>query len=199
MPSNYIVPRRIGDARGWFSETYSRRQLSEDYGIEVDFLQDNHSFSAQQGTLRGIHFQRPPHAQAKLVRCVAGAIWDVAIDLRAGSPTFGQWAAAELTSDGGEQFYIPVGFGHAFITLTPNAEVVYKASAYYEPHSEDGLIWNDPDLAIAWPVGPVEPTLSDKDQALPRLCDFESPFTYDGEPLTSLDLGSPFACSTRAF
>ncbi len=117
-----IVPARHGDARGWFMESYNRRRLAEQ-GIDVDFVQDNHSFSARKGTLRGLHFQVPPEPQAKLVRCLAGAIWDVAVDVRAGSPTYGQWVAAELTAAGGEQLFVPVGFAHGFVTLTDNAEV----------------------------------------------------------------------------
>ena len=119
-----IVPARYGDTRGWFTESYNKLALAA-LGIDCDFVQDNHSFSEARGTLRGIHFQSPPHAQAKLVRCLAGAIWDVAVDLRAGSPTFGRWVAAELTAAGGEQLFIPVGFGHGFATLTRNAEVAY--------------------------------------------------------------------------
>jgi dTDP-4-dehydrorhamnose 3,5-epimerase len=180
-----LVPTRHGDARGWFVESYSKRRLSE-RGIGEDFIQDNHSFSAARGTLRGIHFQVPPHAQAKIVRCVAGAIWDVAVDLRAGSPSFGRWVAAELTAAGGEQLYIPAGFGHGFLTLSENAEVVYKASDYYAPECEAGLAWDCAAMAIAWPLKGDAPVLSDKDRALPGLADFASPFGYDGQPLEAL-------------
>lgn len=181
-----IVPPRHGDARGWFTESYNRRRLAEQ-GIDVDFVQDNHSFSARRGTLRGLHFQVPPEPQAKLVRCLAGAIWDVAVDVRAGSPTYGQWVAAELTAAGGEQLFVPVGFAHGFITLTDNAEVAYKASGYYAPACDAGIAWDDPDIAIAWPLAGIEPQLSDKDRKLPRLADFASPFAYDGTPLQPLD------------
>lgn len=181
-----IVPPRFGDARGWFTESYSKRRMSE-LGIGIDFVQDNHSFSAVRGTLRGVHFQSPPHVQAKLVRCVAGAIWDVAVDLRAGSPSYGQWVSAELTASGGEQLYVPGGFGHGFITLTDNAEVAYKTSAYYAPECDGGIVWNDPDIGIDWPLANAGPVLSGKDQFLPRLSDFVSPFAYDGMPLVSLD------------
>jgi dTDP-4-dehydrorhamnose 3,5-epimerase len=181
-----LAPARHGDARGWFTESYSKRDLAAQ-GINCDFVQDNHSYSAARGTLRGIHYQAPPHAQAKLVRCLAGAIWDVAVDLRAGSPTFGRWVAAELTAAGGEQFFIPVGFGHGFVTLTENAEVAYKASDYYAPECDGGIAWNDPDLAIAWPLAGVDPVLSGKDAVLPKLAGWESPFAYDGEPLRELD------------
>lgn len=181
-----IVPARFGDARGWFTESYSRQRLTE-IGIDLEFVQDNHSFSASRGTLRGIHFQSPPHVQAKLVRCIAGAIWDVAVDLRSGSPSFGKWVAAELTAGGGEQLYVPGGFGHGFITLTDNVEVAYKASGYYAPECDGGIAWNDADIAIDWPLADLQPNLSDKDKGLPKLKDFVSPFAYDGTPLTSLD------------
>ena len=181
-----LIPARHGDARGWFTESYNRARLAE-RGILEDFVQDNHSFSAQRGTLRGLHFQLPPHAQAKIVRCLAGAIWDVAVDLRAGSPTYGQWLAAELTAAGGEQLYIPAGFAHGFLTLTDNAEVAYKASDYYAPDCEAGIAWDDPDLAIDWPLAGLAPVLSGKDTGLPRLCDFASPFAYDGAPMRELD------------
>jgi dTDP-4-dehydrorhamnose 3,5-epimerase len=181
-----IVPARHGDARGWFTESYSKRDLAAQ-GINCDFVQDNHSYSAARGTLRGIHYQAPPHAQAKLVRCLAGAIWDVAVDLRAGSPTFGKWVAAELTASGGEQLFVPAGFGHGFITLTENAEVAYKTSDYYAPECDGGIAWNDPDLTIAWPLDGIEPVLSGKDAALPRLAEWESPFAYDGQPMRELD------------
>ena len=181
-----LVPPRHGDARGWFSETYSKRRLAE-IGIGDDFVQDNHSFSAARGTLRGIHFQTPPHAQAKIVRCLAGAIWDVAVDLRAGSPSYGRWVAAELTASGGEQLYIPVGFGHGFVTLSENAEVAYKTSDYYAPAFDAGLAWDDPAMAITWPDLGIAPVLSDKDRNLPGLGTFASPFAYDGTPLAALD------------
>lgn len=177
-----IVPRRHGDARGWFSETYSRKDFAA-RGITCEFVQDNHSKSAAAGTLRGIHFQRPPHAQAKLVRCLAGAIWDVAVDLRHGSPSFGRWIAATLTAAGGEQLFVPAGFGHGFLTLTDDAEVGYKASDYYAADSEGGVAWDDPDMAIAWPLEGLAPTLSDKDRMLPGLRDLPPVFAYDGEPL----------------
>jgi dTDP-4-dehydrorhamnose 3,5-epimerase len=180
-----IIPPRHGDARGWFTESYSKRRLAE-AGIAGDFVQDNHSFSASRGTLRGIHFQTPPRPQAKIVRCLAGAIWDVAVDLRAASPTYGRWVAAELTAAGGEQLYIPAGFGHGFLTLTDNAEVAYKASDYYAPECDAGLAWDCPVMAIAWPDPGMAPTLSDKDRALPGLGGWTSPFAYDGMPLAEL-------------
>lgn len=181
-----VIPARYGDARGWFTESYNRQRLAG-LGLEVEFVQDNHSFSAARGTLRGVHFQAPPHAQAKLVRCLAGAIWDVAVDLRVGSPTFGRWVAAELTAAVGEQLYIPAGFGHGFVTLTDNTEVAYKASGYYAPECDRGVAWDDPDIAIDWPLGGVSSVLSEKDLALPKLKDLASPFVYYGEPLVALD------------
>lgn len=181
-----IVPRRHGDARGWFTESYHRDRLAAS-GITCDFVQDNHSFSAARGTLRGLHFQAPPAAQAKLVRCIQGAIWDVAVDIRVGSPTFGQWVATELTAAGGEQLYVPIGFAHGFVTLTDDVEVLYKTTEYYAPACESGIAWDDPDLALPWPLEGRTPTLSAKDQVLPRLAALESPFVYEGNPLRALE------------
>lgn len=180
-----IAPRRFQDPRGWFSESYNKR-LAAELGIFDDFIQDNHSLSVTKGTIRGLHFQVPPHAQAKLVRCIAGAIWDVAVDVRKGSPTFGKWVAAELTASGGEQLYVPVGFAHGFLTLTDNAEVAYKTSDYYAPDCDGGIVWNDREIAIEWPQIGGEPVLSDKDQALDTLRNFLSPFEYDGNPLVPI-------------
>lgn len=176
---------RFGDARGWFSETYSEARAAA-AGIDVRFVQDNQSFSAFKGTVRGLHFQRPPHAQAKLVRCVRGAIMDYAVDLRRGSPTYGRHVAAKLTAEGGEQLFVPVGFAHAFVTLEPDVEVAYKVSDVYAPECDGGVIWNDPTIGIAWPLPASGPVLSDKDQRLPTLSDFDSPFEYDGHPLEPL-------------
>jgi len=164
-----ITPKRHGDARGWFSETWSRRALAAG-GVEADFVQDNQAFNARKGTLRGLHFQQAPHPQAKLVRVLKGAIYDVAVDVREGSPTFGRWVAAELTAERGEQLFVPRGFAHAYCTLTDDCELFYKVDGLYAPDTEGGLIWNDPDLAIPWPLD-GEPVLSDKDKLLPRLKD----------------------------
>ena len=164
-----ITPKRHGDARGWFSETWSRKSFA-DIGVEADFVQDNQAFSSRKGTIRGLHFQQAPHAQAKLVRVLKGAIYDVAVDVRQGSPTYGRWVAAELTAEGGEQLFVPRGFAHAYCTLTNDCELFYKVDGLYAPQTEGGLIWNDPDLAIAWPLE-GEPVLSDKDKVLPRLKD----------------------------
>ncbi|HEX4848356.1 MAG TPA: dTDP-4-dehydrorhamnose 3,5-epimerase [Novosphingobium sp.] len=180
------VPARHHDERGWFSELYSRKAMAE-CGVGHDFVQDNFSHSVRRGTIRGIHFQRPPHGQAKLVRCLAGAILDVAVDLRAGSPSYGQWVSAVLTSEGGEQLYIPEGFGHGFMTLTDNAAVSYLASDHYHPDLEGGIAWDDSDLSIAWPLAGLTPTLSPKDRSLPPLRDIVSGFAYDGVPLAPLE------------
>jgi dTDP-4-dehydrorhamnose 3,5-epimerase len=164
-----ITPKRHGDARGWFAETWSRKAMSA-AGVEADFVQDNQAFNARKGTLRGLHFQTAPHAQGKLVRVLKGAIFDVAVDIRPGSPTFGQWVGATLTAEAGEQIWVPRGFAHAYCTLTDDTELFYKVDGQYAPDCEGGIIWNDPDLAIDWPLD-GEPVLSDKDQKLPRLKD----------------------------
>jgi dTDP-4-dehydrorhamnose 3,5-epimerase len=181
-----LTPQRFQDDRGWFSETYNLNRFDDLVGGDVRFVQDNHSFSQRSYTLRGLHFQRPPHPQAKLVMCLAGTIWDVAVDLRSGSPTYFQWTAAELSAEGGRQIFIPVGFAHGFISLTENAEVTYKCSDYYAPGFEDGLVWDDPTLAIDWPLGKGAPLLSPKDAALGGADDFISPFVYDGNPMVPL-------------
>jgi dTDP-4-dehydrorhamnose 3,5-epimerase len=170
-----IRPRRFGDARGWFSETYRHDRL-KDAGIDIDFVQDNQSFSAATGTLRGLHFQLHPHAQAKLVRVLTGRILDVAVDVRASSPTFGRHVAVELDAEAGDQLLVPVGFAHGFCTLVPDTTVFYKVSDYYAPQSDAGIRWDDPALGIAWPVKPGEATLSEKDLKLPLLKDAGTPF-----------------------
>lgn len=171
-----IKPTRYGDHRGFFAETYSRKKYSE-FGIDIEFVQDNHSLSREVGTLRGLHFQAPPHAQAKLVRCGLGAIFDVAVDIRRGSPTYGYWEGYELTAENGHQLYVPAGFAHGFVTLEPGSEIVYKCSDYYAPETEGALRWNDPEIGIDWPVY-SDPILSDKDAAAPLLADLETPFVY---------------------
>jgi dTDP-4-dehydrorhamnose 3,5-epimerase len=169
-----ITPTRHGDARGWFAETWSRRALAE-AGVAADFVQDNQAFNAKKGTLRGLHFQQAPHPQAKLVRVLRGAIYDVAVDLREGSPTYGMFVAAELTAEHGEQLFIPRGFAHGYCTLADDCELFYKVDGDYAPETEGGVIWNDPDLAIPWPLD-REPVLSDKDKVLPRLKDLTAVF-----------------------
>ena len=171
-----ITTQRHGDHRGFFSETYSRSKYLA-LGIRVEFVQDNHSLSREVGTLRGLHYQAPPHAQAKLVRCGRGAIFDVAVDIRRGSPTYGQWDGYELTAENGDQLYVPVGFAHGFVTLEPDSEIVYKCSDYYAPETEGVILWNDPDIGIDWPTG-SDPILSDKDAAASLLVDIESPFIF---------------------
>jgi dTDP-4-dehydrorhamnose 3,5-epimerase len=180
-----IQARRFGDERGWFSETWNAAKFAA-LGLPSDWVQDNHSLSRPRFVLRGLHFQTPPHAQAKLVRCLKGRIWDIAVDVRAASPTFGRWVAAELTEDNARQLFIPEGFAHAFLTLETDCEVAYKVTGAYAPECDGGLRWSDPTLAIPWPLEGSHPVLSDKDARLPRLADFASPFDYDGEPLEEL-------------
>lgn len=171
-----LDPPRFGDARGFFSESWNRRRM-EEAGIDLDFVQDNHSVSAAPGTVRGLHFQSPPHAQAKLVRCGRGALFDVAVDIRKGSPTFGQWVGYELTAENGLQLLIPAGFLHGFVTRVPDTEICYKCSDYYAPECDGAVRFDDPDLAIDWGLsGPA--VLSDKDSAAPLMSDFDSPFVY---------------------
>ena len=164
-----ITPKRHSDARGWFTETWSRRVFDE-AGIAADFVQDNQAFNARKGTVRGLHFQQAPHPQAKLVRVLKGAIWDVGVDVRPGSATYGQWAAATLTAEGGEQLFVPRGFAHGYCTLEDDTMLAYKVDGLYAPDREGGVLWNDPDLGLPWPVEGA-PVLSDKDKVLPRLKD----------------------------
>ena len=163
-----VIPVRHGDARGWFSEVFRADRLAAG-GIAAAFVQDNQSFSAPVGTVRGLHFQTPPAAQAKLVRVLAGAILDVAVDLRSGSASFGRHVAVRLDAEGGEQLFVPAGFAHGFCTLAPDTMVAYKVDAYYSPASDRSLLWNDPALAIPWPVSEAEAELSDKDRRAPPL------------------------------
>ena len=163
-----VVPIRHGDARGWFSETF-RADLLAASGIACDFVQDNQSFSVPKGTIRGLHFQLRPAAQAKLVRVLAGSILDVAVDLRRGSPSFGRHVAVRLDAAEGEQLFVPAGFAHGFCTLEADTMIAYKVDAYYSREHDRAIAWNDPDIAIAWPVTPAEAQLSDKDRAAPRL------------------------------
>ena len=167
-----IEPTRFGDARGYFEETWNRRVLLEG-GIDVDFVQDNHSLSAEAGTLRGLHYQSPPHAQDKLVRCTRGAVVDVAVDIRNGSATYGRWMCVELSPDNGRQLFIPKGFLHGFLTLKPNTEVQYKCSDYYAPDCDGAVRWDS--LGIDWPLT-APPTLSAKDGRAMPFAEFQSPF-----------------------
>lgn len=185
-PVQLIQPRRLTDTRGWAVEVYSKPAFAR-FGIDCCFVQDNHSLSAQKYTLRGLHFQTPPHAQDKLVRCVRGHIFDVAVDIRKGSPTYGQWVGAELSAENGRQLFVPVGFAHGFMTLEENSEVTYKCSNTYAPDSDGGIRWNDFAIGIDWPIPVgIVPKLSAKDAAQPLLAEFDSPFPYDGRPLAPL-------------
>ncbi len=170
-----VRPRKFADSRGFFMETYKAPAFAE-LGVTATFTQDNHSLSTRRGTIRGLHFQTPPRAQAKLVRVIRGAVLDVALDLRKGSPTYGKHCGATLTAAGGEQLFIPRGFAHAFCTLEDETEVVYKVDDLYAPECDAGLFWGDPDLAIDWPVARDAVLVSDKDARLPAFADFVSPF-----------------------
>ncbi len=172
-----VEPKKFGDHRGFFSETFNRRRMAE-MGFDAEFVQDNHSLSVETGVVRGLHYQSPPFAQDKLVRVVRGAILDVAVDIRRGSPTFGDHAAVELSAENWRQLLVPVGFAHGFATLEANTEVLYKVTAYYAPDHDHGLLWSDPEVAVAWPVAPEAAVLSDKDRVQPRLADLETPFVF---------------------
>jgi dTDP-4-dehydrorhamnose 3,5-epimerase len=172
-----VRPRKHSDQRGYFVETYNQRVFHE-AGMLCAFVQDNQSLSTQRGTIRGLHFQTAPEPQAKLVRVLAGSVFDVAVDLRAGSPTYGRWCGATLTAEGGEQLFIPVGFAHAFCTLEPETIVAYKVDGFYNKAAEGGLRWDDPDIAIDWPVSREAVLVSDKDAALPFLRDLKAPITF---------------------
>ncbi|MEM7073904.1 MAG: dTDP-4-dehydrorhamnose 3,5-epimerase [Pseudomonadota bacterium] len=173
-----LTPARHGDARGFFSESYSAKTLAG-LGVTTRFVQDNHSLSEREHTVRGLHFQAPPHAQAKLVRCGRGSFLDVAVDIRRGSPTYGAWFGTELSFENGKQMLVPAGFAHGFVTRAPGTEIIYKCSDYYARETEGALLWNDPDIGIDW--GTVtDPLLSGKDADAPRFKGFESPFVYEG-------------------
>jgi dTDP-4-dehydrorhamnose 3,5-epimerase len=180
-----VKPRRFADSRGWFSETWNAKRFAG-WGIDVDFCQDNHSLSGPAGVLRGLHFQKPPFAQSKLVRCLRGRIYDVAVDLRRESPTYLKWVGAELSAENGDQLFIPAGYGHGFLTLEPDCEVAYKVDAPYAPEVDGGIIWNDPEIAIDWPHVEGAPLLSDKDALLPTITASDIDFPYDGKPLEPL-------------
>lgn len=172
----YIIePKVFGDNRGWFMESYSDKKMKE-HGLNYNFVQDNHSFSATKGTLRGIHFQKGDSAQAKLVRCTKGAVLDVAVDLRKGSPTYKKWVAVELSADNKRQLLIPRGFGHGFVTLTDDVEFLYKADNYYDAAQDRSILWCDEELNINWSVD--NPVISEKDSRAPRLCDSDVDFKY---------------------
>jgi len=174
-----FTPPKSGDHRGFFSEVFKQSVLDAE-GVEVRWVQDNQSFSAQPGTVRGLHLQAPPFAQAKLIRVLRGAIFDVAVDIRRGSPTYGQWVGVELSAEKWNQLLVPVGYAHGFMTLVPDCEILYKVSARYAPDEEMAIRWDDPDLAIAWPDIGVEPVLSGKDAVAPSFAAFNTPFFYQG-------------------
>ncbi|MCH9824308.1 dTDP-4-dehydrorhamnose 3,5-epimerase [Lentibacter algarum] len=170
-----IEPARFGDNRGFFSESWNKERMAE-HGISVDFVQDNHSLSSAVGTVRGLHFQAPPNAQAKLVRCGRGVLFDVAVDIRKGSPTYGQWVGEELSFENGKQLFIPEGFAHGFITRTPDTEIIYKCNAYYAPESDGAILWDS--CGIDWGFNGT-PELSAKDANAPSFASFDSPFTWE--------------------
>lgn len=172
-----LTPAIFHDPRGFFSETYNRAALN-DAGITAEFVQDNHSLSKAKGVIRGLHYQLNPRAQAKLIRVVRGAVFDVAVDIRAGSPTFGKHVSAVLSVENWSQLWIPVGFAHGFCTLEPDTEIVYKVTELYTPELDRGIAFDDPDLGIAWPVPADKAVLSDKDRRQPRLAALSEQFTY---------------------
>lgn len=172
-----LTPKRFSDDRGWFTESYNQRTLANAQ-IDWRFVQDNHSYSKHAGTIRGFHFQTPPHAQEKLVRCVRGSILDIAVDVRAGSPAFAKWVAAELSAENGDQLFVPVGFAHAFVTLEPDTEVIYKVTDFYAPECDGGIRWDDPTIAFPWSLPAGAPHLSVKDTKLPFLNDMQTAFQF---------------------
>lgn len=172
----YIIePQVFGDNRGWFMESWSEKKM-EDAGLFYHFVQDNHSFSAQKGTLRGLHFQKGEAAQAKLVRCVRGAVRDIVVDMRKGSPTYKKWAAVELSAENKRQLLIPRGFLHGFVTLTDDVEFMYKADGFYNAEADRNVLWNDPELGVDW--GIEDPIISEKDKNAPLLKDSDIDFVY---------------------
>lgn len=172
-----LEPPRFTDDRGYFCETYSDKKAASQ-GISCTFVQDNESLSLQAGTIRGLHFQFGEAAQSKLIRAVRGAVFDVAVDIRVGSPTYGQYVAKNLSAENGRQIFVPTGFAHGYFTLEPNTLVLYKVDRHYEPEAERGIRWDDPDLQIPWPFEGTSPILSEKDAALPNLSQLETCFTY---------------------
>lgn len=173
-----LLPRKFGDQRGYFAETFKAESMAE-HGLPAAWVQDNQSFSAEPMTLRGLHYQEPPFAQDKLVRVLRGRILDVAVDLREGSPSFGRWVSLELSADAFNQILVPVGFAHGFLTLQPDTEVFYKVSAPYSATHDRSIRWDDPDIAVDWPLGGREPVLSAKDRAAPSLREVTTPFTFE--------------------
>jgi len=173
-----LTPKRYPDSRGFFSESWNKTRYAG-AGINVDFVQDNHSISYELGTVRGLHFQSPPHAQDKLVRCGRGRLYDVAVDIRRGSPTYGRWVGVELSFENGKQLLVPKGFLHGFVTREPDTEIIYKCSDCYAPECDGAIRYDDPEIGIDWGLGDTAALLSDKDAAAPFLKDFNSPFAYE--------------------
>jgi dTDP-4-dehydrorhamnose 3,5-epimerase len=173
-----ITPSRFGDDRGFFCETWNAGVLAK-HGINTAFVQDNQSLSNAAGTIRGLHYQSPPHAQDKLARCGRGALLDVAVDIRKGSPTYGEWIGVKLSAENGKQLLITKGFLHGFVTLEPDTEILYKCSDYYAPECDGVIRFDDPDIGIDWGISPDQVVLSEKDATAPFLKDFDSPFTYE--------------------
>jgi len=176
-----LTPVRHGDARGFFSESWNAAQMRA-AGLDIAFVQDNHSFSAATGTVRGLHFQSPPHAQGKLVRCGRGALYDVAVDIRTGSPTYGQWVGEELSFENGRQLWIPAGFLHGFVTRAPDTEITYKCTDHYAPDCDGAVRFDDGDIGIDWGIDTGAAVLSAKDAGAQSFADFKSPFTYEAAP-----------------
>ena len=174
-----ITPPRFSDDRGWFSESWNQNKMDA-VTNGLRFVQDNHSFSEPAGTVRGLHFQSPPHAQDKLVRVIKGSVTDVAVDIRKGSPTFGKWVSQMLSAENGLQLLVPTGFLHGFVTLEPDTEVLYKCTDFYAPECDGGIKFDDPNLAIDWGMDTTQAVLSDKDKIAPAFADFDSPFTFQG-------------------
>lgn len=174
-----LVPQRFCDDRGFFSESWNKRALAA-HGLDREWVQDNHSLSRQSGTVRGLHLQYPPHAQAKLVRCGRGALFDVAVDVRKGSPTFGQWVGVDLSFENGLQLFIPEGFLHGFATREPDTEIVYKCSDYYAADCDHSVAYDCPQIAVDWGLDVTNPIISEKDAKASGLADFDSPFQYQG-------------------
>jgi dTDP-4-dehydrorhamnose 3,5-epimerase len=173
-----LCPKRFEDPRGFFAEVWNHQRFAETVA-DVTFVQDNQSLSRHAGTLRGLHYQAPPHAQAKLVRCGRGRLLDVAVDVRRGSPTWGRWVARELTAHGGEQMFVPVGFLHGFVSLEPDTEILYKCSDYYAPDCDGAVRYDDPELGIDWRTDLSRVVVSDKDAAAPTLDEWQSPFRFE--------------------
>lgn len=174
-----IIPARFGDHRGFFTESYNHTRFVE-HGVDFNWVQDNHSFSKEKGVLRGLHYQTPPVAQDKLVRVVTGAVFDVAVDIRTGSPTFGKWVGVTLSAEAGNQLLVPAGFAHGFMTLTPDVHMIYKVSAPYSRDHDRSIRFDDADINVDWPLDGLEPVLSEKDMAAVSLKDAETGFSYPG-------------------